>query len=218
MSSRTYAIFPELDVIGKPPIPDALVERPVCACGNFQGSGRTDAVVFAQPDHDRDGGCEGEALTEPSGGARGVSNAEVATLVRHKHPTMPEPTENTVTVDGVFEGRIIPRVGAAYQPRPIWIPFCTHALESREPSRRSFGMECFLGKTLLPSIPVAFVNKLRTVITIEFDDIFLSWEDSSPILSECSDAVDDKGWRYLDRLDLPTCQVEEFCSNSTEGM
>ena len=80
-------------------------------------------MVLAQPDHDRDGGYEREALTELSGGSNVVRNAEVATLVGHKHPTVPEPIENTVTVDGAFEGRVIPRVSAAYQPCPVRIPF-----------------------------------------------------------------------------------------------
>ena len=55
-------------------------------------------------------------------------------------------------------------------------------------------------------------------MAIELDDIGLGWEDSSPVLGQGSGAVDDKGWRYLNRLDLSTCQVEEFCSDSDEGM
>ena len=80
-------------------------------------------MVFAQPDHNRDRGYEREALTEPRGESDGVGDAEVATLIRHKHSTVPEPVENTVAVDGTFERRVIPRVGATYQPRPIRVPF-----------------------------------------------------------------------------------------------
>jgi len=43
-------------------------------------------------------------------------------------------------------------------------------------------MKFFLGKTLLPGVPVAFINELRTTITIELNDIGLGWEDSSPVL------------------------------------
>lgn len=80
-------------------------------------------MVFAQPNHDRDGGYERGALTEPGGRSNGVCHAEVATLIRHEHPTVPETVENTVTVDGTFERRVIPRVCAAYQPGPVRVPF-----------------------------------------------------------------------------------------------
>jgi len=79
-------------------------------------------------------------------------------------------------------------------------------------------MKFFLGEALLPSVPVAFINELRATITIELDDIGLGWEDSSPVLGQGSGAVEDKGGRYLNRLDLSTCQVEEFCSDSNKGM
>ena len=79
-------------------------------------------------------------------------------------------------------------------------------------------MELFLGKALLPSIPVALIHELGATITIELYDIGLGREDPSPVLGQGSGAVDDKGWRYLYWLDLSPCQVEEFCSNSDEGM
>lgn len=79
-------------------------------------------------------------------------------------------------------------------------------------------MKFFLGKALLPSVPVAFVNELRATIAIELDDIGLGWEDSGPVLGQSSGTVDDESGRYLDRLDLSTCQVEEFCSNGNERM
>ena len=80
-------------------------------------------MVFTQPYHDRDCGYERGALTEPGGESNGVGYAEVAALIGHKHPTVPEPVENTVAVDGAFKRRVTPRIGAAYQPRPVRIPF-----------------------------------------------------------------------------------------------
>ena len=68
-------------------------------------------------------------------------------------------------------------------------------------------MKFLLGKTVLPSIPVAFVDELRAAITIEFNDISLGREDPSPVLGQGRGAVDDKAWRYLNGLDLSTCQV-----------
>lgn len=79
-------------------------------------------------------------------------------------------------------------------------------------------MKFLLGKTLLPSVPVAFIDELGAAITVKLDDIGLGWEDSSPVLGQGSGAVSDKSRRYLNWLDLSTCQVEEFCSNSNEGM
>ena len=75
-----------------------------------------------------------------------------------------------------------------------------------------------MGKTFLPSIPIALVNELRTTIAIELDDIGLGRENTSPVLGQSSGAVYDKGRGYLNRLDLSACQVEEFCSDGDEGV
>ena len=79
-------------------------------------------------------------------------------------------------------------------------------------------MKLFLGEALLPCIPVALIYELGATITIELYDIGLGRKDPSPVLGQGSGAVNDKGRRYLDRLDLSPCQVEEFCSDSDEGM
>ena len=174
--------------------------------------------MFAQPDHDRDRSYERKALTEPGGESNGISDAEVASLIGHEHPAVPEPIEDTVHVDGTLERRVTPRVGAAYQPCPVRIPFRTYGLEGREPGGRGFGMKFFLGELLFPIVPVAFVDELRAAITVELEDISLRRENPGPILGQSSGAVDDKGWRYLYWLRLSTSQVEELCSNSNEGM
>jgi hypothetical protein len=43
-------------------------------------------------------------------------------------------------------------------------------------------MKFLLGKTVFPSVPVAFINELRATITIELNDIGLGREDSGPVL------------------------------------
>ena len=124
-ANRTHAILPELGPSREPAVPDAFVEQLIrfVTSRDFQGSCRADAMVFAQPDHDGDRSYEREALTEPGGRSGGVSDAEVATLIGHEHPTMPKPIEDTIHVNGTFEGRVSPRVGAAYQPGPVGVPF-----------------------------------------------------------------------------------------------
>jgi len=175
-------------------------------------------MVFAQPDHDGDCGYERKALTETGGESEVVGEAEVASLIGHEHPAVPEPVEDTVVVDGAFVRGVIPRVSAADQPCPVRVPLRAYRLERREPSRRGFDIEFMLGKTLLPSVPVAFVHELGAAIAIELHDIGLGREDPGPVLCEGGGPVDDKGWGYLDWLDLSACQVEEFCGDSNEGM
>ena len=89
--NRTYAVLPELSAARKPAIPNPLIEQPVSvvAHGDFYSPGRADAMVFTQPDHNRDCGYEREALTEPGGESNGIGDTEVAALIGHEHSTVP---------------------------------------------------------------------------------------------------------------------------------
>lgn len=117
-------------------------------------------MVFAQPDHDGDRRHKREALTKLGGESDSVGDVEIATLLGHEHPAVPKSVEDTVHVDGTFERRVVPRVDAANESRPVRIPFRTYALEGGKPSGGSFGMKFILGETVFPSIPVALFDEV----------------------------------------------------------
>ena len=85
IKNGTHTVLPavELGPTEKLAIPNAFVEEriSVVAHRNFHGFSRTDAMVLAQPNHDRDCGHKKEALTKLCRESDGIGDAGVATLI-----------------------------------------------------------------------------------------------------------------------------------------
>lgn len=129
---------------------------------------------------------------------------------------MPKPIHGTVDVNCPLEGRRLPWIAAAHQPRPVRVVLRADRFERGHPLPTFFSLQLGSSEVGLPLVPVSLFDELGALISIEFVDVGLSWNHAIVSLGNCGCTIDTERQWDLNRLDFSSREIEEFSRNCYE--